>query len=94
MLKAVAYLGNLSLRDDPDKAINAGLTPMAIGEGFGYRELPVHFECKIVRDIPLGTHTMLLGQVERIFIDARLKEKPLEWCPWAGFVAPTHASGQ
>lgn len=94
VLDAIAYLGNISLRDDQTKADNAGLTPMSLGAGFGYRELPIHFECRIVDDVRLGTHAMLLGQVERIVVDARLRGSALEWCPWAGLVAPSAAAGR
>jgi flavin reductase (DIM6/NTAB) family NADH-FMN oxidoreductase RutF len=89
VLAAIGYLGNVSLRDDPDKAANSGLEPMALETGFAFRELPVNFDCRVVEAIQLGTHTMFMGVVERILLDARLTDRaPLEWCPWAGYTAP------
>lgn len=89
VLEAIGYLGNVSMRDDPDKSANCGLEAVPVENGFRFAELPVHFDCRVVGDIRLGTHALFLGQVERIFVDARLSaEAPLDWCPWAGPTAP------
>ncbi|MDX2257499.1 MAG: flavin reductase [Hyphomicrobiaceae bacterium] len=93
VLEAIAYLGNVSLRDDPDKVENCGLTLIERGAGFGFVELPVHFDCRIVEEVRLGTHSMFLGEVEAIFADARLDAaNPVTWCPWAGSLPPAPAS--
>ena len=89
VLEAIGFLGNLSLRDDQDKASKCGLTPARFGNTFGFAELPVHFDCRIVGDVPLGTHALILGEVEGIHVDGRLTAaSPLEWCPWAGAESP------
>lgn len=90
VMEAIGFLGNVSLRDVHDKAVNCGLTPARFGSTFGFSELPVHFDCRIVRDVPLGTHALMLGEVESIHVDRRLTAaSPLEWCPWAGAESPS-----
>ncbi len=89
VLDAIAYLGNISLRDDPLKAKCSGLTPIELENGFCFAELPVHFDCRVVDEVRLGTHSMFLGEVEQIRVDNFLSpDSPLEWCPWAGQIAP------
>jgi flavin reductase (DIM6/NTAB) family NADH-FMN oxidoreductase RutF len=93
VLDGIGYLGNVSLRDDRQKAECSGLEAVNLGDGFGFAALPVQFDCRIAADIPLGTHALILGQVERIFVDARMSaEAPLEWCPWAGLMPPLKTS--
>lgn len=44
--KAIAYMGSHSGRDDRNKAISAGLTPILTGESVGYKEANLIFLCK------------------------------------------------
>lgn len=81
---AISYLGNVSIRRDPDKVANAGMTALTLGETPALAELPVHFDCKLIGRIDMGTHAMLLGEAERIFIrDDVSPAAALEWFPWA-----------
>jgi flavin reductase (DIM6/NTAB) family NADH-FMN oxidoreductase RutF len=89
VLEAIGYLGNVSGRDDAEKMRNCGLTEVVLGKTPAFAELPLHYDCRIVRTIPLGTHRMFLAEAERIFMHPELSEAtPLEWCPWAGASAP------
>jgi flavin reductase (DIM6/NTAB) family NADH-FMN oxidoreductase RutF len=89
VLDAIAYLGNVSRRVDADKVACCGLTPHELGNTIGFDELPVHYSCRIVDRIRLGTHMMLLGEVEEVMVRPDVTpESPLEWCPWAGRTAP------
>ena len=85
VIEAIGYLGNISLRNDPDKVRHSGFSPVTLGNSFGFAELPVHFDCRVVEEIRLGTHSLFLGQVERVFVRRGVTSaSPLEWCPWAG----------
>jgi flavin reductase (DIM6/NTAB) family NADH-FMN oxidoreductase RutF len=89
VLEAIRYLGNVSRPADPGKVENCGLTPARLGRTLGFAELPVHYDCRIVARRRLGTHVLILGEVENVFVRRELApESPLEWCPWAGSVAP------
>lgn len=89
VLEAITYLGNVSRRQDPDKVANCGLTAKRLGGIIGFAELPVHYDCRIVERVRLGTHVMVIGEVERVIVRADLTSAhPLEWCPWAGSTAP------
>ena len=89
MLEAITYLGNVSRRLDSDKVTSCGLTPRQLGSTIGFDELPVHYGCRIVDRIRLGTHLMLLGTVEDVLVRPDVTpDTPLEWCPWAGRMAP------
>jgi flavin reductase (DIM6/NTAB) family NADH-FMN oxidoreductase RutF len=89
VLEAITYLGNVSLRQDPDKIANCGLTPRRLGASIGFEELPVHYDCRIVHRVPLGTHVMVIGEVERVIVRTDVNAgHPLEWCPWAGRLSP------
>jgi flavin reductase (DIM6/NTAB) family NADH-FMN oxidoreductase RutF len=89
VLDAIAYLGNVSRRADADKVACCGLTPRRLGNTIGFDELPVHYSCRIVDRMRLGTHMMLLGEVEEVMVRPDVTpEQPLEWCPWAGRTAP------
>jgi flavin reductase (DIM6/NTAB) family NADH-FMN oxidoreductase RutF len=60
-----------------------------LGGTIGFAELPVHYDCRIVAQLRLGTHCMFLGQAEHLFVRADVtSENPIEWCPWAGSLAP------
>jgi flavin reductase (DIM6/NTAB) family NADH-FMN oxidoreductase RutF len=89
VLSAITYLGNVSHRDDPAKVANCGLTMRELGGTIGFAELPVHYDCRIVARLRLGTHCMFLGQAEHLLVRADVtSENPIEWCPWAGSLAP------
>ena len=85
LLEAIVYIGNVSMTDDARKIESSGLTPVRLGATTGFAELPIHFDCRIVGEYRLGTHMLLLGEVETLFVRADLDHKrPLEWCPWPG----------
>jgi flavin reductase (DIM6/NTAB) family NADH-FMN oxidoreductase RutF len=85
VLEAIRYLGNISRPSDPGKVENCGLTPVRMGGSIGLGELPVHYDCRIVKRTRLGTHVLVLGEVENVFVHRDVTpNKPLEWCPWAG----------
>jgi flavin reductase (DIM6/NTAB) family NADH-FMN oxidoreductase RutF len=89
VLDAISYLGNVSRRLDSEKVTSCGLTGRQLGRTIGFDELPVHYGCRIVDRIRLGTHLMLLGAVEDILVRPDVTpDAPLEWCPWAGSLAP------
>jgi flavin reductase (DIM6/NTAB) family NADH-FMN oxidoreductase RutF len=89
VLEAIRYLGNVSRPCDPLKVDNCGLTPMRTGGTLGFAELPIHYDCRIVARQRLGTHVLILGEVESVFVRRDLTpENPLEWCPWAGSMRP------
>lgn len=82
--EAIGYLGNVSIRRDPDKVANAGLTLAPVGASPVLEALPVHFDCRVVGRHKLGTHVMLLGEVERVLVREDVTaDTPLLWCPWA-----------
>jgi flavin reductase (DIM6/NTAB) family NADH-FMN oxidoreductase RutF len=85
VLEAIRYLGNVSRPVDPSKVHNCGLTPVRLGSSIAFGELPVHYDCRIVKRKPLGTHVLILGQVENVFVRRDVtSDSALEWCPWAG----------
>jgi flavin reductase (DIM6/NTAB) family NADH-FMN oxidoreductase RutF len=89
VVEAIVYLGSVSRRTDVHKIACCGLTPRQLGSTIGFDELPVHFGCKIVDRVRLGTHLMLLGEVENVMVRPDVTPNtPLEWCPWAGRTAP------
>lgn len=81
--RAIGYLGNVSIRRDPDKIANAGMTALAGAASPVLAELPIHHDCRLIGEISLGTHVMLLGEVERVLIrDDLSPANPLIWRPW------------
>jgi flavin reductase (DIM6/NTAB) family NADH-FMN oxidoreductase RutF len=87
VLEAIRYLGNVSRPSDPEKVENCGLTSVRLGRTIAFAELPVHYDCRIVERKRLGTHVLILGEVENVFVRTDVSpEYPLEWCPWAGSV--------
>lgn len=84
VVKAISYLGNISARDDADKAAHAGLTVLAGESTPVVAQLPLHFDCRVTREITLGTHVLVLGDVERIHVRRDVTaDRPVEWRPWA-----------
>jgi flavin reductase (DIM6/NTAB) family NADH-FMN oxidoreductase RutF len=89
VLEAISYLGNVSGRQDSAKLSSCGLTPVRYGSAIAFDELPLHYDCRIVDRRRLGTHVLILGQVDAILVRSDLSpDNPLEWCPWAGSTAP------
>jgi len=85
VLEAIRYLGNISRPSDPGKVENCGLTALRMGNTIGFAELPVHYDCRIVERRRLGTHILILGEVENVFVHRDVTpDCALEWCPWAG----------
>ena len=81
---AIKYAGNTSLAHDPEKLWRTGLS---VGEWLGLPylpQLPVHFDCRLIGEVRLGTHVMFLGAVEAIRVRPDVtSENPLTWCTWA-----------
>jgi flavin reductase (DIM6/NTAB) family NADH-FMN oxidoreductase RutF len=54
--------------------------------------LPVHFDCKVIGEVPMGTHVMFLGEVERIIAHPALSPaSALEWYSWPALHVSPHA---
>lgn len=84
IIKAIQYSGNISLREDPKKLQRAGLEWESTESAPILPALPVHFECRVVDEIRLGTHCMFMGEVRRIRLRTDVTpENPIEWLPWA-----------
>lgn len=84
VIAGITYSGNTSLRDDPDKLGHSGFA--AADEDGSPRLLgfPVHFSCRLVDRVRLGTHWMLLGEATSIVVDPAVSAtNPLSWSPWA-----------
>lgn len=83
VLDAIAYLGNVSYAADRDKIAHSGLHLKDGARTPILAELPIHFDCKVIDKVHLGTHLMFLGEVERVFVRPDVTpENPLAWCPW------------
>ncbi|SMF97666.1 NADH-FMN oxidoreductase RutF, flavin reductase (DIM6/NTAB) family [Methylomagnum ishizawai] len=81
---AIRYTGNISITNDPHKAERSGLRIGKSPWAPVLYDLPIHYDCKVIGEIKLGTHIMLLGEVQRIRVHSGLTpENPLEWFPWA-----------
>jgi flavin reductase (DIM6/NTAB) family NADH-FMN oxidoreductase RutF len=84
VIEAIKYTGSVSIRDDPHKAANSGLQFIAGENAPIVSSLPLHFDCRVAKEIRLGTHEMFVGEVTRIFVRADVtQDNPLEWYPWA-----------
>jgi flavin reductase (DIM6/NTAB) family NADH-FMN oxidoreductase RutF len=84
VVRAIGYLGNVSGQVDPDKVEHAGLTALSTGSTPLLAQLPIHFDCRVSEEIGLGTHVMVLGEVERIHVRRDVTpERPIAWSPWA-----------
>jgi flavin reductase (DIM6/NTAB) family NADH-FMN oxidoreductase RutF len=88
IVEAVHYAGTTSFSEDACKLANTGLT-FESGEQAPYLPaLPVHFECMLVGEHPMGTHVLFLGEVTRIIIRKDVTpNNPFRWRPWADVVA-------
>lgn len=84
IINAIQYTGNISLTEDTKKVQHAGLEWESTKYAPILSALPVHFECRVVDEIRLGTHCMFLGEVRRIRIRTDVTpDNALEWFPWA-----------
>ena len=84
VLEAIRYTGNTSYNEDPKKVANAGVKTAPGRTAPCLADLPIHFDCKLVGEHGLGTHTLLLGEVTSVSVRAEVSvDNPLEWLPWA-----------
>lgn len=84
VVQAIRYAGNISLNTDPNKINRAGLQYDANECAPQLQAMPIHYECKVIGEIALGTHIMFLGEVRKIFVRADLgPTNPIKWTPWA-----------
>lgn len=84
VVAGITYSGNTSLRDDADKLAHSGFA--AVDEDGSPRLLgfPVHFSCRLVDKVRLGTHWMLLGEATSVVVDPAVSaSNALSWSPWA-----------
>ena len=84
LTKAIRYSGTTSFANDRDKIANSGLHTSFRPMAPRLDDLPIHFECKLVGEIRMGTHIMFLGEVMSILVRSDLSvNNPVIWCPWA-----------
>jgi flavin reductase (DIM6/NTAB) family NADH-FMN oxidoreductase RutF len=87
VVRAISYMGNVSSRVDPEKVRHAGLTGLRGGGAPVIAELPIHFDCRVAAEVNLGTHVMVLAEVERVHVRRDVTpEQPIGWLPWATVV--------
>ena len=80
MIEAIKYSGNVSALNDKNKIENSGLSHLENEFGPLINEFPINFCCSIVKIVRLGTHFLLLGEVEKIYIRKDVSvENPLKW---------------
>lgn len=90
VLNAIRYAGNISIEDDPYKVANSGLSLSPDCDIPRFNELPVHFDCRIIGNVRLGTHILFFGEVEKIWMRKEVSlTNALHWSPWAS-VQPAH----
>jgi len=88
VLNAIAYSGNVSLKDDKQKLIHSGLQIDQDSHVPILQDLPINFECNVIKEIKLGTHVLFLGEVRKIYSRVDLdKDNSIKWFPWADIVA-------
>ena len=84
MLEVLRFTGNTSLRNVIAKASAAGCEMDSIGAAPRIAGCPIHYECAVVGEVALGTHSLFLGKVTRIDVRADVTARnPLQWIPWA-----------
>ncbi|MFA4947001.1 MAG: flavin reductase family protein [Candidatus Krumholzibacteriia bacterium] len=73
-VKEAAYFGSVSGKD-VDKFAASGLTPVksALVNAPYVKEFPLVFECKLVKTVELGLHTMFIGEI----VDVKASESVL-----------------
>ncbi len=88
IVAAIEYAGNVSIKQDLQKVAHAGLEVEQAQWSPIITNLPVHFDCKVVGEVRLGTHVMFLGEVRRIQVRTDVAmDNPLEWVPCANVVS-------
>lgn len=82
IIDSILYSGNVSFAEDSKKVENSGLQWEYEKCGPVITAFPIHFDCRVVDEIQLGTHSMFLGEVCKIKVrkDVRLVN-PIEWIP-------------
>lgn len=84
LLEAITYTGNVSHREDPDKAAHAGLAVLPRPLAPALAATPLHVECRVSGHVALGSHDLVLGEVRAILAHPALaRGGALTWCPWA-----------
>jgi len=87
VLGAIRYAGNVSLRTDPEKIRNSGLEVVSSDGSPRLANLPVHFDCEVVEEVRLGTHSLFFGEARRLHVRKDVTpDNPMVWCPWADVV--------
>lgn len=87
IVSAIRYAGNISIVEDPNKMLNAGLQYTEDGYGPVLGDLPISYRCSIVESIRLGTHFLFLGKVESILVrDDVSISNCLKWFPFPEIV--------
>lgn len=71
-----AYVGTVSGRDR-DKFADCGLTPVASKKVNApyIKEFPIVLECMMIRTMPLGSHTMFIGEIKDVKVDPSILKK-------------------
>ncbi|MEW5956935.1 MAG: flavin reductase family protein [Chloroflexota bacterium] len=88
VVAAIKQAGNVSMNQNPHKVAQTGLVIESADWAPILAALPIHFDCKVIGEVPLGTHIMFLGQVQRIRVRTDVRpDNPLEWYPWAKVMA-------
>lgn len=83
VVRAIQYAGNVTIGHDPEKIRHAGLECVADEVAPILPALPIHFDCRVIGEVRLGTHIMFLGEVGRILVRSDVRpENPLHWRPW------------
>jgi flavin reductase (DIM6/NTAB) family NADH-FMN oxidoreductase RutF len=80
IIDAIKYSGNISITQDKDKINNAGLEYLKDEFGPVLSALPINYRCKVVDIVRLGTHFLMLGEVQSVIVrDDVTKENCLKW---------------
>lgn len=84
IVSAINYCGNVSLALDRQKVAHSGLKVIGGETSPVLPALPIHYDCRLVEEVRLGTHSLLLGEVQSIRLRSDVTAaNPLEWYPWA-----------
>jgi flavin reductase (DIM6/NTAB) family NADH-FMN oxidoreductase RutF len=83
IVEAIEYAGNTSIAEDADKVRHTGLGVEDLCGVPVLPALPVTFLCDVTREVRLGTHCMVVGEVRGIRVRADVTaENPLGWKPY------------
>lgn len=90
VIDAIKYSGNISIVQDKEKITNAGLQYLNDEYGPLLSALPINYRCKIVDIVRLGTHFLMLGEVESVIVrDDVTKDNCLKWYSYPDVVKTT-----